>query len=137
MTQIGKPFTRDYQPARRARGPVDRSKVTRGLKVLDGIDARLPAGRRYADLCRQFAREAGATSETATGRTLIRQAAGLAVRLELLQADQLNGKKVSIDDTVRLSSEIRRVLQALKTKPTSNATGPSALDEYLAREAPA
>jgi hypothetical protein len=110
---------------------MDRSQITRGTKLLHGIDGRLPAGRRYADLCRQFAAEAGAASQTVTGRTLVRQAAGLAVRLELLQADELSGKEVPVDDVVRLSSEIRRVLYALQRKPVRSTAQTPSLQDYI------
>jgi hypothetical protein len=140
MTQRGKPFTREYQPAadRRARGPVDRSQITSGKRLLHGVDGRLPAGRRFADLCRQYerqAREAGG-DVSAVGRVLIKQAASLTMMCEQMQVDQLNGKTVAIDDVVRASSEIRRILAAVTGKPSRNqAAAPSALDAYLESEA--
>jgi hypothetical protein len=130
-------FSRTNQPdpSRRARGPVNRSAVTSGKKLLDGVDCRLPPGRRFADLCRAYerqAREAGGDLSV-VGRTMIRQAASLTVMCEKLQADQLNGKEISIDDLVRASSEIRRILAVVTGKPTRNqAAAPSALEAYLA-----
>ncbi len=88
--------------------------------------------RRYAELCEQFATEVGAASLTATGRMLVKQAASLSLRCEQMQLDIVRGKPVDVDTTIRLTSEVRRILGTIRAKAASDATGPSALDRYLA-----
>jgi hypothetical protein len=129
--------TNQPDPSRRNRGPLKtRSVITSGK--FDGIDGRTGVGRRYLDLCRAFereAREAGAADISTVGKTLIRQAASLTMRCEELQAAQLKGKKISIDDLVRMTSEIRRILAAVTGKQARNqAAAPSLLETYLDSE---
>lgn len=78
---------------------MNRSAVTTGKKLLDGVDCRLPPGRRFADLCRAYerqAREAGGDLSV-VGKTMIRQAASLTVMCEQMQADQARCDVVARD----------------------------------------
>lgn len=86
--------------------------------------------RRFSELCDQFAAEVGGI-ETATGRMLVQQAASLSLRCEQLQSDLVRGKPVDVDTTIRLTSEIRRILGTIRAKPSNAPIGPSALDRYL------
>ena len=114
------------QDQRRASGSVtNRSAVTNGKKLIDGIDGRTAAGRRYRDLVRAFKTEIGGTiTEAELG--LIRQAAALTLRAEQMQADIVNGKEVNTDEVIRLSGTARRLLETIaeksKKRPTSKLT---------------
>ena len=104
-----------------------------------GSEYRSRLKRRYNELVKVFTVQAGPAAETPIGEALVIQAASLSLRLEQVQASIVKGRKVRVDDVVRLSSEIRRVLHALQGKPVRNATKtpslqPSALDAYLAEE---
>jgi hypothetical protein len=139
MSQGTKLFSRDYQPdpSRRVRGPVKtRSAITSGTRSFDGVDARSRHGRRFNDLCRAYEKEAGG-SLSVTGKTLVRQAATLSLRCELMQAEMLRGRKVKIDDLVRMSSEVRRILAAVGIKTAAMKPAAETLDQYLARTYPA
>ena len=114
---------------------MNRSKITSGKRLLQGVDGRLPAGRRFADLCRAYEAQCGGNL-TVVGKMLCKQAASLSIRCEQLQADVVIGKPVAIDDLVRATSEIRRILAAVTGKPSRNqAAAPSLLDAYLENEA--
>jgi hypothetical protein len=112
---------------------VTRSKITSGKRLLQGVDGRLPAGRRFADLCRAYETQCGGNL-TVVGKMLCKQAASLSIRCEQLQADVVIGKPVAIDDLVRATSEIRRILAAVTNKPGRNqAAMPSLADYVLAK----
>lgn len=101
-----------------------------------GAEQRSKLKDRYVELCEVFASQAGPGAATAMGRALVRQAASLSLRLEMLQTDIVAGRKVRVDDVVRLSGEVRRVLCALQRRPVPSSVQVPSLTEYLAREAP-
>jgi hypothetical protein len=110
----------------------NRSAVTNGTKLLVGIDMRSPTARRYRDLVQAYSAEIGGDLSQ-TEMAMIKTAAGLAVQAEAMQADIVNGKIVDSDDLIRLSSEVRRILDAIaekagKRKPAAVPT----LADYLA-----
>jgi len=101
---------------------------------------RSPTARRYRDLVQAY------TAETAeiggdlsqTEMAMIKTAASLSLTAELMQADIVNGKPSNTDDLIRLSSEVRRILDTIrerggKRKP---AAGPS-VDDLFAVDADA
>jgi hypothetical protein len=138
MHEGTKLFSREYQPdpGRRSHGG-NRSAVTGRRWVLAGVDMRKPSGRRFRDLCVGFAKEIGGEVSEAE-RALIRQAAAMTLQAELLQAALARGEVVNADDTIRLSSEARRIMASITARAsrrTAAAGSPSALDEYLSREA--
>ncbi len=138
MHEARKPFTATSQPAphRRAPGSVtNKSRVTNGRWVLSGTDMRTPSGRRFRDLCDGFEKEAGGNL-TETEKALIRTAAAMVLQAELLQASLVRGEPVNADDTIRLSSEARRILAPITARASRRTAGsPSALDAYLESEA--
>jgi hypothetical protein len=89
--------------------------------------------RRYVELCEQFAAEVGDAGLTATGRMLVQQAASLSLRCEQMQAAIIRGKPVDVDTTIRLTSEVRRILAAIRSKPATKPGVPD-LDHYLDSE---
>jgi hypothetical protein len=127
------------QPAlkKRAHGSVtSRSRVTNGRWILEGIDNRLPMARRFRDLCKAFAAEAGGTL-TESEKGLIRQAAAISIQAEALQASIVSGKDVSADEVIRLSGEARRTLQPIMAKAEQRKSAEPVADlaAYLATKA--
>ena len=99
------------------RSLTNRSKPANGTRLLEGIDGRSPAGRRYRDLVESFASDLGglkALSEA--GRSLIRQAASVTIRAEQLQAAIVRGEAVDNDELIRLSNTSRRLLSAIRRR---------------------
>ena len=68
---------------------------------------------------------AGAPSRQLTPG-LVRQAAALSLRIEQLQASIVSGEPVNNDETVRLSSEHRRILASLRVESGQEQAGPVA-----------
>src|ERR1700676_1316966 len=112
MHDYHKPFTSTSQPAPHQRAPgsvTNKSRLTNKRWALSGVDMRSPVGRRFRDLCDGFEREAGGNL-TETEKALIRTAGAMTLQSELLQAALVKGEPVNADDTIRLSSEARRIL---------------------------
>jgi hypothetical protein len=108
-----------------------RCSVATGTRVLIGVDARTRWGRRFRALISGFVSEAGGREcLTEVDMAVIRSAASLTLKCEMLQANLVNGESVDPDEIVRLSSEGRRALEAVRkrSKPQAQTT----LHDYLA-----
>lgn len=115
----------------------NRSAVTNGSRLLDGIDGRSAAARRFRDLVQAFETEIGGEQPSELERGLIRQAAALALRAEQLQAAIVRGEAVDDDHLIRLSGEARRLVDVLKAKTATrkvagNGQGPSDVGDLVA-----
>jgi hypothetical protein len=93
----------------------NRSAVTNGSRLLEGIDGRSPAARRYRDLIHLYESEVGGEL-TEIERGLIKQAAALSLRSEQLQGAVVRGEDVDNDTLIRLSGEARRILASLRKR---------------------
>lgn len=120
MRHAPKPQTVHYrsQPAPRRRAPgsvTNRSRVSNGEWILEGVDNRSPQCRRFRDLCRSFASQLGGDLSE-PDKLQVRQAALLALRSEALQTAQVAGHAVDNDEVIRIGSELRRALAPIVTK---------------------
>lgn len=109
-----------------------RSAVTNNPWTLPGVDMRSASGRLFRDLCHKLATEIGGELSLAE-QFQVRAAATCLVRAAEMQDDVVNGKPVSVDEVVRLSSESRRILAPIMAKAAARkpAAVPS-LSDYLA-----
>lgn len=112
----------------------NRSAVSNRSRILDGVDGRSAAARRFRDICRGYEAEAGG-SVTEVERDLIRQAAGLTLRAEQLQAAIVRGEPVNNDELIRLSSTAKRLLEAIRAKAAKRKPAAPTLQEHLAKRA--
>lgn len=122
MQTVRKPYARNSTINRKT----NRSAVTNGSKLLVGIDMRSPTARRFRDLVQAYTAEIGGDLSQ-TEMAMVKTAASLAIQAELMQADIVNGKMVDSGDLIRLSSEARRILDAIgakagKRKPAAHQT---------------
>jgi hypothetical protein len=123
MQPVRKPIARTSK--------ANRSAVTNGSKLLVGIDMRSPTARRYRDLVHAYKAEIGGDLSEPE-MSLIKTAAGLSLTAELMQADIVNGKPSNTDDLIRLSSEVRRILDSLTAKAGKRKPEAPTLAAYLA-----
>lgn len=93
----------------------NRSAVSNRSRILDGVDGRSAGARRFRDICRSYELEAGGHVSDVE-RDLIRQAAGLTLRAEQLQAAIVRGEDIDNDQLIRISSTAKRVLEAISAK---------------------
>jgi hypothetical protein len=108
-----------------------RSAVTNGKRVLLGVNTSSKYGRRYRDLIAAYSAEIGlplGASETA----MVKQAAALAVRPEMMQAQIVNGEQINPDDLIRICSEVRRILDAIAAKARERKPAKPTLADYIA-----
>jgi hypothetical protein len=119
-----------------SRKQMGRSAVTNG-KVLHSnaaqIDGRGHNARRFRDLVNAFSADLGELTEV--DRALIKNAATLALKMELLQADLVAGKEVDADQLIRLAGTSKRALAAVTATAVERKPGSETLPEYLARKA--
>jgi hypothetical protein len=124
------------QTLHRANTPIsatNRSAVSNRSRILDGVDGRSAGARRFRDICRSYEAEAGG-QVSEVERDLIRQAAGLTLRAEQVQAAIVRGEDVDSDQLIRLASTAKRVLEAISSK-AAKRKAPAAgtgLQAYLA-----
>src|SRR5450432_1461354 len=64
------------------------------------VEQGLKRKAHYAELCEQFAAEAGPAAKTAVGQAMVKQAAALSLKLEQLQLEIVRGHRVRVDDVV-------------------------------------
>jgi hypothetical protein len=125
MQTVPKPIARN--------STTNRSAVTNGSKLLVGIDGRSPTARRFRDLVQAYRAEIGGDLSQPE-MAMIKTAAGLSLSAELMQAQIVNGISVNADDLIRLSSEVRRILDAIAEKAAGKRKPAAAPDihEYVA-----
>jgi len=98
-------------------------------------DGRTAGGRRLKALIAAYAKDLGELSQV--DQTLIRTAATLTLKLELVEADLASGKPVDSDELIRLASTSRRALAAVSAKAIDRKPATVTLAEHLARRAEA
>jgi hypothetical protein len=111
----------------------NRSRVTNGTHLLMGMDGRRAEARRFRDLVQSYESEFESTSEA--DRTLIRQAALLALKSEQLQAAVVRGEPVDADTLTKLGGQQRRVVGDLRRKAAASSPAPISLHEHAPRRA--
>ncbi|WP_051310882.1 hypothetical protein [Bradyrhizobium sp. Cp5.3] len=110
-----------------------RDKLSNGTRLMPGVDLRSPSGRRFRYLLAAYAEELGGALSEAD-QALLRQAVGLQLQSEKLQADIVKGAPVDTDQLVRISSEARRALATLRTKADRRKPEAESVADYVARK---
>lgn len=113
--------------------PSYRSRVSNGSLHAKGVNGRSASARRFRDLVESFSAELGGAAQSEAGRTLIRNAALMALRSEEIQADAVSGRAVDPEEAVRLANASARLLAAIRRKPKRPAPTTSFADKLQAR----
>ena len=88
---------KDHSPGI-TRSLTNRSRVTNGTRMLEGVDGCSPSARRFRDLVDSFAHGLGGMKQLSEAdRPLVKQAASLTVRAEQLQATIVRCESVHPD----------------------------------------
>jgi hypothetical protein len=112
------------------RSLTNRSRVTNGTRLLEGIDGRTPSARRFRDLIDSFASDLGGMQQLSEAeRALVKQAASVTIRAEQLQAGIVRGDAVDPDELIRLSNTSRRLLASIRRRAAPKPT----LADHLAK----
>ncbi|RZS82057.1 hypothetical protein EV217_2870 [Phyllobacterium myrsinacearum] len=112
----------------------NRSAISNGSWLLDGVDNRSALGRRYRDLCMSFADDLGGADKlTEPQRALVRQLAAVTVESEKLQSSIVRGEHVDHESLVRLTNLHARLLKQLGVKATGKSSRRSQSDIFNRR----
>ncbi len=96
----------------------NRSKLSNGSWLLEGVDNRSATGRRYRDLCMSLADDLGGAEKlTEPQRAQIRQLAAITVESEKLQAAIVKGENIDHEALVRLTNLSARLVKQLDIRP--------------------
>jgi hypothetical protein len=113
-----------------------RSAVTNGKLILVGgaqLDGRGRTARRFRDLVVAFSEGLGELTEA--DRALVKIAATLALKMELLQADLVAGLPVDADQLIRLAGTSKRALAAVTAKAIDKKPAVPTMADYWASKA--
>jgi hypothetical protein len=110
-----------------------RSAISNGTRLLDGVDGRKPAARRFKDLIAAYSADLGTSfgQMTEGQRTIVRQAAGVSLQCEQMQAAIVRGERVDDTQLVRVSNLLARLLKALGLGPVTPSEDEPDLSDYL------
>jgi hypothetical protein len=92
-----------------------RTRLANGTAVLEGIDGRSYAARRYRELGALITRDIAPDPDmlTEAQRQLIRSAAGLVVLRERLDVEAANDRPIDYQEYCTISNSLRRVLATI------------------------
>jgi len=108
-----------------------RRYITPGIPMPREVDGRTLPARRFRELVKAYAAEIGGELSV-VDRALVRTAAAIGVRSEVLQAKIIAGEAISGDEAIRLASESRRILESIRSRsPKNKPDAPTELDRYL------
>lgn len=122
-------------PSSATRSTTNRSAVSNGSRLLEGVDGRSALGRRYRDLSMSLADDLGGADKLSTVQAaMVRQLAGVMVESERMQAAIVRDEQIDREQLVRLSNLQARLIHKLglgKSKPAEDA--PPTLHDYLSK----
>jgi hypothetical protein len=111
----------------------NRSAMSNGSTILQGVDGRSPQGRRFRDLVVSYADELGGLAALSEQEVaLVRHAAVVTMQSEALQVAVVNGQNVDLEQLTRLGNSLTRALGAIKARRKPKDTK-SSLNSILAR----
>ncbi|EJW11717.1 hypothetical protein A33M_2914 [Rhodovulum sp. PH10] len=118
------------RPMKVPTSPVARSRLANGATVLDGVDGRSAAARRYRDLIGEMRRDVGG-DPSAAQEAIIRRAATLVVWCEQAEAAFAQGEALDIAAFTTAANALRRLLADLGLERRAKDVTPS-IAQYLA-----
>jgi hypothetical protein len=116
------------------RAPASRSKVSNRSSIHQNVDARSAGARRFRDLIAAFSADLGDDLSEAD-LAMVRTAAALTLKAELMQADLAAGKDVDAETLIKLAGTSRRALAAISAKAIDRKPSGLTLAEYAAQRA--
>lgn len=112
-----------------------RAAVTNRSRAHQNGDERSAGARRFRDLVAALSADLGDNLSEAD-LAMVRTAAGLTLKSELLQADLAAGKDVDAETLIKLAGTSRRALTAISVKAAERKpAGTMTLAEYAAQRA--
>jgi hypothetical protein len=100
-----------------------------------GPDGRTQGARRLKALIVSYSADLGELNQV--DKALVRTAAVLTLKLEIIENDLAAGKPVDADELIRLASTSRRALAAVSAKAVDRKPAAMTLADHLAKRAAA
>jgi hypothetical protein len=112
----------------------NRSKITNGTRLLEGMDKRSAPGRRFRDLCADYAAPLGGMlSLEAPDAALVKEVAAKTLLSEQMAAAIARGESVDAEQAVRVGNMLQRLLARLERRAKALAPKPPSLLARLAK----
>jgi hypothetical protein len=111
-----------------------RSAITNRSRAHLAADERTAGARRFRDLVAAFSADLGDDLSEAD-MAMVRTAAGLTLKSELLQADLAAGKDVDAETLIKLAGTSRRALASISAAAIDRKPNTLNLADHLARRA--
>ena len=111
-----------------------RSAISNGTRLIEGVDGRSPAARRFRDLVEAYCQALGQPFDRLgeATRNTVRQAVSAQLHSEQMQSAIVRGEPVDSDQMVRVSNLSVRLLRSLGLGPAAPAEEEPDLAGYLA-----
>jgi hypothetical protein len=116
--------------------PQARSRVSNGSAVLEGVDGRSTAARRYRDVLEELIRDMGGDPSGAQS-AIARRAAALCVVCEQAEAEMIAGGVLDLGEFTTAANSLRRLLSDLGLERRAKDITPSLASYISARSAQA
>ena len=114
----------------------NRSRVTNGTSILDGIDQRSPLARRYRDILNAILGDQAESAEhpvSEARRQLCRRFASASVIAEQLETRLVNGEQIDVAEHAALSSTLVRLAAKIGIdRKMFDVSGPTFRDLWIA-----
>jgi hypothetical protein len=95
----------------------NRSAASNRSTILAGVDGRSLEARRFRDLCVSYSDPLGGfESLSEDDAAIVRQAAGVTLQSESMQASIVRGEAVDAEQVVRLTNVLTRLLASIKKR---------------------
>ena len=115
--------------------PNTRSRIANGTVVLDGIDQRSAAARRFRDVLGEIVADLGGPDRLSEGqRQIARRCALMSIECEKMEQRGVSGEAIDLDCYGQLTDRIGRAFQRLGLKRVPRNVTPS-VAEYVAHTA--
>jgi hypothetical protein len=109
-----------------------RQRRTVGGTELPRVDHRTVTARRFRAIVDAFEQDLGGGPLSIADQALVKQAANLVLATERLQAEIASGQPVEADALVRVNSEARRAVSALRARTAKNKPAPPSILDIAA-----
>jgi hypothetical protein len=95
----------------------NRSRITNGSAILEGIDGRSAPARRFRDVLAEIVNDLGGADRLSEGqRQLARRCSMLSVECEKIESEGVQGKPIDLDAYGALTDRLGRAFQRLGLK---------------------
>ena len=109
----------------------NRSRITNGTAILEGIDGRSAPARRFRDVLSAIVSDLGGVDRLSEGqRQIARRCAMLAVQCEAIEAQGVQGNAIDLDAYGALTDRIGRAFMRLGLRRVPRDVSPT-LGEIL------